>query len=173
MDMDAKPPESLRLFYALWPDDATRAALLRLQTPLQGRKTNYQNFHLTLAFLDRQPATLLPVLQDILANFPKPDLPLVLDRIGYFTQQRLAWASMHAVPDTLVTLQRNLMQMLLQRHISLNPQTAFKPHVTLARNTAPPPDLPFESIAWHANQIVLVQSTTEADAIVYRILASC
>src|SRR5437667_76833 len=45
----------LRLFYALWPDAATRAALTRLQLAVRGRNMRPENFHLTLAFLGEQP----------------------------------------------------------------------------------------------------------------------
>ena len=55
-------PENLRLFYALWPDQATRAALMRLQSGLAGRRIAPGNLHLTLAFLGMQPSALLPQL---------------------------------------------------------------------------------------------------------------
>ena len=49
--MPATKTETLRLFFALWPDDPTRSALAQLQTPIRGRITPYEHLHLTLAFL--------------------------------------------------------------------------------------------------------------------------
>ena len=107
--MDSETRQSLRLFYALWPDDTVRAALANLQTVVSGRKTPYENLHLTLAFLGEQPAASLAVLEKILADLAVPEMKLTLDRIGYFKQSRIAWAGMHAVPDELFKLQRQLL----------------------------------------------------------------
>lgn len=165
---DRDKTRSLRLFYALWPDDATRAALAQLQTTMRGRKTRYQNLHMTLAFLGEQPSTLLPVLKEILTDLPREEIPLVLDRIGYFTKKRIAWAGMHQVPDTLISLPERLAAELAKHGISC--PSDFKPHVTLARDAQAPADIPFAPIRWAANKIVLVQSTTDADGVCYRVL---
>jgi 2'-5' RNA ligase len=170
--VDNDTTESLRLFYALWPDDATRAALTSLQTTLQGRKTQYGNLHVTLAFLGRQPAALVPALQAIMTRLPKSDMTIVMDRIGYFTRHRIVWAGMHQIPDTLSTLQRELTQALQQLNIVFDDQPAFKPHITLARDAQPPPDIPFEPIKWKANQIALVQSVIRPSGVTYQVLAS-
>jgi 2'-5' RNA ligase len=170
--MHADTPDSLQLFYALWPDDATRAALQQLQATLPGNQTPYGNLHLTLAFLGQQPAGLLPVLQAVPARLSRLDITLVLDRIGYFTQKRIAWAGMHQVPDTLSMMQRQLTQMLQQQNVAFDNPSVFKPHVTLARNAPAPPDIPFEPIRWRADQVVLVQSSAQSGGVFYRVLAS-
>ena len=162
--------DSLRLFYALWPDDATRTALAQLQSTMRGRKTRRQNLHLTLAFLGEQPSSLLPVLHEILTDLPHAEIPLVLDRIGYFRQKRIAWAGMHQVPDALIRLAQRLAAGLAQHGI--NSPSDFKPHITLARNAEAPDDIPFAAIHWTANQIVLVQSTMDADGVCYRVVRS-
>jgi 2'-5' RNA ligase len=145
---------------------------MQLQTPLQGRKTRQQNFHITLAFLGAQPAALLPVLKTILGRLPEPDVALVLDRIGYFNRHRIAWAGMQDVPEKLCLLQRTLMQELAQHDIASDMHASFKPHVTLARDAPAPADMSFEPIRWQANQIALVQSVTEPAGVLYRMLAS-
>lgn len=90
---------SLRLFYALWPDDATRDALVGLQKIVRGRTTEKQNLHLTLAFLGQQRAETVPTLREILLELPRQDMALVLDRFGYFSRQKIAWIAMTVVPD--------------------------------------------------------------------------
>ncbi len=168
--MDASK-QSLRLFYALWPDDATREALMHMQARMHGRKTRYENFHLTLAFLGQQPADLLPAMRKILADIRPAQISLVLDRIGYFTQSRIAWAGMHETPAALIALQRDLVQGLAQNNIACNGRSAFRPHVTLARDAAPPEDLPFEPVVWRADHVVLVESTTDREGVIYRVIA--
>lgn len=169
--MNNTDQETLRLFYALWPDDATRAELMRVQTFMHGRTTRYENLHVTLAFLGQQPAVLLPSLKEILAGLPKSSIALTLDRIGYFPRNRIVWVGMHDVPDALFTLQRNLAQALVEQQISFDNRPDFKPHITLARDASMPPDLVFTPIPWQASQVALVQSVTLPDGPAYRVLA--
>jgi len=163
---------TMRLFYALWPDDAVRASFMRLQTVFKGRHTAYANLHLTLAFLGQQPAHLLPTLQTILSQLPGKSIPLVIDRAGYFRKQRIAWAGMHAAPDALQDLQSALTASLQRHGIAFDAHPTFKPHVTLARNGAPPEDQPFEPIHWRACQVALVRSSNGAEGVRYQLLAS-
>jgi len=160
-----------RLFYALWPDDATRSALARLQTAVSGRRIPYENLHMTLAFLGEQPVGVLSALQKILAGLPVTEFVLTLDRIGYFTKSRIAWAGTRAAPDQLFALQRHLMNELANRNIPADTRSAFKPHVTLARDASVPDELPFEPIQWHADHVCLVASSNE-QGVHYRLLAS-
>ena len=55
-DMKNLPADSHlpRLFYALWPDAAARAALAAWQASLGGAPTRPDKLHLTLAFLGRR-----------------------------------------------------------------------------------------------------------------------
>lgn len=171
-DMNATHQESLRLFYALWPDDPTRSALLRLQQSIQGRKIPYGNLHITLAFLGQQTSDQLPVLKEILTHLPSTSLTLILDRIGYFSKNRIAWAGVHEVPEALASLQQHLAQVLTEKGISFDSQLKFKPHITLARDAAPPPDTTFTPIAWQADQVALVQSVTKQEGSTYQVLES-
>lgn len=163
--------ESLRLFFALWPDDETRAALMRLQARIRRQTTPYENLHLTLAFLGQQSITLLPDLKDILDRLPRSAITLTLDRVGYFTRKRIVWAGTHQSPGALAALQNELATALAQR-IGLEVQGEFKAHVTLARNAEPPPDSEFTPIVWHADQVALVKSVTTPAGSRYEVLAS-
>ncbi|RJG05231.1 RNA 2',3'-cyclic phosphodiesterase [Noviherbaspirillum cavernae] len=169
--MPTQSQDSLRLFYALWPDAGTRTDLMQLQYPLHGRKSPYENLHITLAFLGPQPSALLPVLKDILTQLPAAAMTLTIDRVGYFNRNRIAWAGMHAVPERLLGLQRDLVQTLTQHEIAFDNETRFKPHITLARDATLPPDILFTPITWRANQAALVQSVTGPDGPRYEVLA--
>lgn len=170
--MTSSSPEKLRLFYALWPDQATRSALMRLQSAVRGRPTTSENLHLTLAFLGMQSSALLPQLEHILSQLASPTIELVLDHLGYFPKHRIAWAGMQQLPEPLEILQQALITALQQQQISFDQQSRFKPHITLARAAQLPADTTCAPIIWRADHIALVQSTTHADGPQYRVLAS-
>lgn len=162
----------LRLFYALWPDDATRDALLTLQMQQRGRRTRPGNLHATLAFLGEQPITHLALLEEILARLPGNAITLQIDRVGYFKRKRIVWAGSHAVPDALITLQQSLADKLDEHGIEFDRRNDFTPHITLARDAEPPTDRPFEPFTWEMKQVALVQSIQEGGRLDYKVLAS-
>lgn len=162
----------LRLFYALWPDDTTRAALARLQFDLHGNKTRYRNFHITLAFLGDQPESVLPALQTLLTHIEDKEMTLTLDRLGHFPRNRIAWAGMHDAPAALMQLQAGLTRQLAQRQVMFESRALFRPHITLAREAAAPAEHAFTPIVWQAKQVALVQSLMAEDGLRYQVLAS-
>ncbi|RJG03851.1 RNA 2',3'-cyclic phosphodiesterase [Noviherbaspirillum sedimenti] len=168
-DASDKP---LRLFFALWPDDATREALQILQMHVHGRRTRVENLHATLTFLGNQPAVHLPVLKTILADLPRIGFTLQIDRLGYFKRKHIAWAGSHATPKALVTLQESLAQALMRHGIAFDRKNDFTPHITLARDAEPPLDRPFDPFTWEVKQIALVQSTQEGGRLAYQVLVS-
>lgn len=170
--MNARTPESLRLFFALWPDDATASALRQLQTGMHGRLTAYSNLHITLVFLGQQPVSLLPDLKDILAHLPRSEITLRLDHVGYFRRNRIAWVGARGLPQGLLSLQQHLVDALRERNVEFRLEHDFKPHITLARDASMPADMTFEPIVWRANQVALVKSVTTAEGSRYSIVAS-
>lgn len=163
---------SLRLFYALWPDPETRARLAQLQARVRGQLVRHDNLHLTLAFLGAQSAVLLPTLRMILDLLPHHDIVLTLDRVGYFTRKRIAWAGTHEVPEAINELERRLVQELMRHDIAFDQRTGFSPHITLARDAEAPADTPFEPIVWKADRVALVQSVTQPGGVRYEVLAT-
>ena len=160
------------LFYALWPDDATRAALAQLQSRVQGRLTRTPNLHLTLAFLGPQPDALLPMLRSILTHLNTAPLELHIDRLGHFGKNRIAWAGMQAVPPELAQLQRALVRELAHKGITHDSAQTFRPHITLARHAAAPSQQPFDPLHWHADRVVLARSPLPDEKPFYQVLAS-
>ncbi len=162
----------MRLFFALWPDENTRAQLAELQRELKGRKTRRENLHMTLAFLGEQPEACLPSLQSLLHELTVPKIDLLIDRIGYFSRQRIAWAGMQHVPESLLLMQRELSTALEQSGIAFDRRKQFKPHITLARDAVPPGAINFAPFPWHACQVSLLQSVMDSTGVSYRVLAS-
>lgn len=165
------PPEHARLFYALWPDDATRAALMSLQAGVQGRKVPAENLHVTLAFLGEQPSRLLPALIDVLQRLPQPDMVLKIDRLGYFRRNRIAWAGMSEVPAELTGLHQSLSELLRDTGMDIRSDSRFRPHVTLARDAPEAPDDTIVAVEWKVKSAVLVRSMTAPGGSVYSVLA--
>lgn len=164
--------DTMRLFIALWPDEEIRNALRQLQQGMRGRLVAYENIHLTLSFLGQQPATLIPRLTDILTHLPPLAMSMQLDKIGYFTRNRIVWAGMHRAPVTLLTLHEELTQALAEAGIACDAGRAFRPHVTLARDAELPADLVFDPVAWRADRIALVRSVTQPHGPSYEVVAS-
>ena len=77
-----------RLFFALWPDDATRGRIVdataRQVRAAAGRTTPRENLHVTLAFLGGVPESRLTPLADVAGQIASLSFDLVLDRIEYW-----------------------------------------------------------------------------------------
>jgi 2'-5' RNA ligase len=169
--MSARPDvQTMRLFYALWPDEVTRRALVRWQPLLQGRLVPAHNLHITLAFLGNQPASLLPSLCTILDRLDATSMLLKLDRPGHFRSSRVAWAGMSVVPQELTRLYETLCLELEALHIRHDRRPQFVPHLTLARNSTGGADTMVEPIEWLADQVALVHSPMNGSP--YRLIAS-
>ena len=108
-EMATATPQA-RLFFALWPDPATRAALARLQAGLAGRPLEAHKLHLTMAFLGQRDAADLAPLGAILARVEAAAATLEIDRLDYFSGQRIVWAGMGAAPPALAGLRAALMR---------------------------------------------------------------
>ncbi|KRC00064.1 RNA 2',3'-cyclic phosphodiesterase [Duganella sp. Root198D2] len=148
-----------KLFFALWPDDAVRQALVRLQTPVRGRLIPPEKLHLTMAFLGQQPAEALPVLLGILHATHVPPLQLTLDCYGYFKRPHIAWAGMGTAPGGLLAAQAELMSRLAAAGFSAATHGEFKPHVTLAREAKEAPaEFGAVPVVWNVEGLALVES---------------
>lgn len=160
-----------RLFFALWPDPATRAALEGLQSAVSGVVMPPAKLHLTMAFLGQRPQAEWGALQALLAALPAAAPTLELDCWGYFSGQRIAWAGMRAPPPALLALRAELMRALAAARLApAFEHDRFRPHVTLARKADAAPLAPFAPIRWHAGQLVLAASPAAGGG--YRVLAT-
>jgi 2'-5' RNA ligase len=155
-----------KLFYALWPDDAERAALAALQAGVEGRLIAPAKLHITLAFLGHLPAYTVPALLEILAALPLPPLQLSIDCYGYFAKPRIAWAGMTQPPAALLALQAELVRRLEAAGFSTATHGSFKPHVTLAREAKEAPAGTFAPVPWHGARAVLVESLPGGEYVV-------
>jgi 2'-5' RNA ligase len=156
----------LRLFFALWPDDAVRAALAGRAAAIQrvagGRATRAESIHLTVAFLgDCDPAR-LPALKSAAAAVRVRPFELVLDETGFWKHNRIAWAGAAQVPAALETLVAELRAALAAAQFAFDPKP-FVPHLTLVRKAHAGFALPRPApVRWRVSDFALVRSAPAA-----------
>lgn len=124
----------MRAFLALDLPQETRDALIRVQADLPvGRPVPCENLHLTLAFLDEQPQSVLEDLHGELQAIHAARFDLAFSGLGCFGGRwpKILFAA--ASPDPgLSGLRRAIAGAARRAGIAL-PRERFRPHVTLAR----------------------------------------
>jgi RNA 2',3'-cyclic 3'-phosphodiesterase len=150
----------VRLFFALWPDDTTRARLDEwagaMHAACGGRRTRMENLHQTLAFLgdvgDVRPA------EAAMDRVPPRKFMLKIDQPGYWKKNKIAWAGTAAVPEALATLVFELRTSLSKEGVAFD-EKPFAVHITLARSARPPRAMPrLAPIDWPVHGYALVAS---------------
>lgn len=171
------PPRRRRLFFALWPDEATRARLSALLEALPkegGRDVRTENLHLTLAFLGECEELLLPCLVEVGAALEGCPFEMQFDEIGHFNRARVLWLGMSQPPEALLALQAGLASQLASRCGLPRDARSFAPHLTLrrdARHGVPwPRDM--APIVWKVDGVVLVESVSGPHGVRYEPLRS-
>lgn len=152
---------SLRLFFALWPDDVTRSALDNVAGNLHadwgGRRMYSDTLHMTLAFLGDTPVTRLDTLRELAATITAEAFTLTLDRPGCWQHNRIGWLGVQDTPLALAQLVSNLRGVLHAEQFAVDDQH-YVPHVTLLRNAqcGPPPSC--QPVKWRVQDFVLLAS---------------
>jgi 2'-5' RNA ligase len=167
---------SLRLFFALWPDVATRAALDTLARGIVvetgGRAVAADNLHLTLAFLGERPAAMVPEFCASVSAIEVSPFRLSLADVGCWRKTGIAWLAASAPAPQLLGLREHVVRALTTLRIVID-ERRFVPHVTLARRIesvvarqlTPP-------IEWPVGSFSLVASTLGPRGVHYEVLRS-
>ena len=169
---DAGRAPNLRLFFALWPDAATRAGLharaRALHSECGGRAMRRDTIHLTLAFLGETPVRQVERLRAVAAGVQGEGFALDLDRVGSWHRNRILWTGPSMVPPALAALAQDLEGRLRADGCALEAR-AFSPHVTLVRNAhAAPREAQLTPRRWTVGSFVLVASERSAAGAHYR-----
>lgn len=150
-------PETLRLFYALLPDEKTKAELQQWQIHVSGKKTPPENLHMTLFFLGNQARKNLPALKRFLDRISFTPFEMKLDKIGYFPKIGLSWMGPQHTPSPLARLYDDTRQFLIPAYLK-DKKENFRPHITLARRSSKAEIKMEKPVTWQVNRLVLMQS---------------
>ena len=166
-------PETRRLFFALWPDDATRDALNRtgkwLHQHWGGRRMRADTLHITLAFLGSTPVEHLDFLATCADAVKTDAFELVLDQAGYWRHNRIGWFGASEPPPQHFALVQALNDALQAAGFPVDARPHV-PHVTLLRKTAGGEVPACSSVRWPVGDFVLVKSSTDADGAHYEVI---
>lgn len=165
-----------RLFFALWPPAnlAQQLAGVAAQTQFTGKRILAPQMHLTLRFLGSlncaSTSALVQAVQQALRDVPPSGFTLQLTRLGYFTKPRILWLGPDQAPPALQTLAALVDTACATAGLAPR-QSAFKPHVTLARRALPPQtNADTSPLTWNVKTFCLAQSTLDANGAHYQVL---
>jgi 2'-5' RNA ligase len=162
----------MRLFFALWPDDATRAALASAAALLNlrdGQPVQHADLHMTLAFLGEVPEARVAALCAMAAELRASSFELGISAAGWWRRSRVAWLAPASVPAALTGLAMALQQ---GAGIAVEGAASYRPHVTVARGVRCPPGLLSSfSVPWAVRDFVLVSSNSASTGPRYQTLA--
>ncbi|MEW6591453.1 MAG: RNA 2',3'-cyclic phosphodiesterase [Pseudomonadota bacterium] len=172
-DLDEAGPSTLRLFFALWPDDATRDALNRtgkwLHQHWGGRRMRADTLHITLAFLGATPVDRLDVLIACADAVQAEPYDLLLDQAGYWRHNRIGWLGARETPPQHVELVEALNAQLRTAGFPVDDRPHV-PHVTLLRKSMGGEIPDCRAVNWPTGEFVLVKSVTESDGARYEVM---
>jgi 2'-5' RNA ligase len=166
-----------RLFFALWPDDSARAAIVAAQTAGLGdnpaRRVKPENLHLTLAFLGEVETYRVDAAVAAAEPVIAPGFTVRFEQVNYWRGPRIICLTPQSTPDGLALLAGQLAQNLRAAGFAIE-ERPFLAHVSLARNA---PALPVASrlelpVTWSAKSFVLVESRPHSQGADYFVLRS-
>lgn len=173
---NANREKSVRVFFALWPNEAERAALAAWQPLLKklcgGRAMCPDTLHATLVFLGDVAGHRLEALQLAAREVAVAPFEVGFDTARYWKHNHIAYAAPAEAPELLRQLVSDL-EHGLRRHRFHFDRRSYRPHVTLLRNAEwgdePLPAMPH--VVWQMRDFVLVRSLSDASGARYQVLA--
>ncbi|QSA97139.1 RNA 2',3'-cyclic phosphodiesterase [Methylococcus sp. EFPC2] len=161
--MAAAGLEARRLFFAVWPEESTRAALSalvrRLKPDIDGRWMPPETWHLTLAFLGSVEAERVAEARACGDAVRGEAGRLKLDRVEYWRRPDVLCLTSSLGSAALEGLAVSLADVLRRADFRLE-KRPFKAHLTLARKLRRlPQELPqSEPVSWPYRSFGLVES---------------
>ncbi len=173
--MASTAENTVRIFFALWPTAAERAALSHWQSPLRGqcggKAMRADTLHCTLAFLGAVAEHRLEALK--LAAEEVSFQPFAVEwRVAhYWGHNHIVYAAPEETPPELASLVASL-QDILRKHRFRFEGRPYKAHVTLLRHAqwTDAPLLPMPAVRWQPRDFVLVRSLSDALGARYEVL---
>ncbi len=168
--------KDIRLFFALWPDEALRERLhdTANRVPIEGaaRRVPRNNLHLTLHFIGNVYFEEMICLQRQARRVRADKFRFDIDCQGSFSKPRVAWLGCRDAPAALGELQAQLGRQL--QLCGYQPEARrYHPHVTVARKIGPVTDCgPFGPIPWTVTEFALIEVEQLDNGVQYRVVES-
>jgi 2'-5' RNA ligase len=160
-----------RVFFALWPDDATRAAISRVTRVAVGqsggRPIAKDRLHVTVAFLGELTGAGVDVARAV-PPIPVGPFELLLDTIGVWPESKILWLAPSSLPEALGQLEERLWHALAEQGFRAE-ERVYRPHVTLARR-ARPVESAIEPVRFAVHDLALVESFPAGRNVHYEVL---
>ena len=172
----AQRARTRRLFFALWPTAALRAAAAERVAAFvaigRGRPQQPEQLHLTVVFLGAVPEPRLPDVHAVARRTRGEPFVVTLDRLEYWRKPRVLCLCASVVPPVLEALVADLRSALAADGLPTETRP-YRPHLTLARHHAPIQVADeVEPLLWPADALTLVQSVVGSGGARYEPLAS-
>lgn len=169
-------PLSRRLFFALWPDDATREALAHATRKAVrasgGRPVPVENLHATLLFIGSVPAARTPELEVVAGSVPFAPFSLRFDALDHWQKAGVLCATASQTPPEALKLATALMSNSAKAGFAPDVKP-FRAHVTVARKVVKPHALgAITPVDWFVGGFALVESQTLPEGSRYTVVRS-
>jgi 2'-5' RNA ligase len=159
------PPGTLRLFFALWPNDEVRAQLATQRDLMQqeyggSHGVAADRFHLTLLFMPDFPEEQLSLLMACGDDIRVAPFDLTINARSHFKQNKVAYLGNEPQTASLFRLQERLVKRVTKA-IGIAPiRDQFNPHITAVRGCRhfPSPRAVNPTIPWRVDNFVLIHS---------------
>jgi RNA 2',3'-cyclic 3'-phosphodiesterase len=163
----------VRVFFALWPDDETRARIANATAAIAltrgARWVPRENYHLTLAFIGEIGDSRLALLEQIGRSQRAVACTIRFDALDHWPESRVLVALAREAPGALLELWARLHADLASLHL-VQP-ARFRAHVTLARKVVQASvQQAMSPIDWNVRSLSLVRSETGGAASVYTVV---
>jgi RNA 2',3'-cyclic 3'-phosphodiesterase len=167
--VEPSPPRNDHIYFALWPDPATRERIANVADAVQrtsgvrGNRTQPDRYHLTLNYLGEHPGfpeQLVSAAYSAAEQIDVERFDIVLDRAGSFANHEIpCWLGPSVPPVALQHLHDRLATSLFNAGIRVQRQRNLVPHVTILRQAkAELPKTPIAPIAWSVDEFVLIHN---------------
>jgi 2'-5' RNA ligase len=165
-------PETSRLFFALWPDDDTRQAIVGLSHVIGAKDfkgVQPYNLHVTLVFLGQVDKETDMLIRQSVADLAVQPFTLSFDSLSYWKIPGiLCLTSQQPVPKEAMILTAAL-KTAVEKYGLQTDARPYIPHITLARHAWNLPDVQIEPINWRSEAFCLVESCSEPEGVFYKV----
>jgi len=161
-----------RLFFALWPDDATREQCVKITQSIcigDAKAVIRSNLHITLLFLGNIDSGKEAIIRQEAATIYVPKFSLKFDQLNFWQKLKVLCLTASEFNPKLITLVESLSNLAKKLEIVID-KRPFTPHITLVKKAKGIVLQKFDPIIWHSGSFCLVESCSQINGVEYRVI---